>query len=123
MEEPENAAAIDEALRRDGIALITGTTATAAANSERGIMVEFSDGTHLEAERPLVATRRRPDPGALGAATWASTPASKIATITLASIPSRRKITKVATIRHSRESALAGRGGRNWFPGQAPPHQ
>ena len=68
MEEPENSAAIDEALRRDGITLITGTTATAAASSERGITVELSDGTHLEAERLLVATGRRPDLRSLGVA-------------------------------------------------------
>ena len=68
MEEPENAAAIDEVLRRDGITLITGTTATAAASSERGVTVELSDGTHLEAERLLVATGRRPDLRSLGVA-------------------------------------------------------
>jgi pyruvate/2-oxoglutarate dehydrogenase complex dihydrolipoamide dehydrogenase (E3) component len=68
MEEPENSAATDEALRRDGITLITGTTATAAASSERGITVELSDGTHLEAERLLVATGRRPDLRSLGVA-------------------------------------------------------
>ena len=68
MEEPENAAAIDEAVRRDGIILITGTTATAAASSERGITVELSDGTHLEGEQLLVATGRRPDLGSLGVA-------------------------------------------------------
>lgn len=68
MEEPENSAAIDEALRRDGITLITGTTATAATSSERGITVELSDGTHLEAERLLVATGRRPDLRSLGVA-------------------------------------------------------
>jgi pyruvate/2-oxoglutarate dehydrogenase complex dihydrolipoamide dehydrogenase (E3) component len=68
MEEPENSAGIDEALRRDGITLITGTTATAAASSERGITVELSDGTHLEAERLLVATGRRPDLRSLGVA-------------------------------------------------------
>ncbi len=68
VEEPENAAAIDEAVRRDGIILITGTTATAAASSERGITVELSDGTHLEGERLLVATGRRPDLGSLGVA-------------------------------------------------------
>ncbi len=68
MEEPENAAAIDEAVRRDGIILITGATATAAASSERGITVELSDGTHLEGEQLLVATGRRPDLGSLGVA-------------------------------------------------------
>jgi pyruvate/2-oxoglutarate dehydrogenase complex dihydrolipoamide dehydrogenase (E3) component len=54
--------------RRDGITLITGTTATAAASSERGITVELSDGTHLEGERLLVATGRRPDLNSLGVA-------------------------------------------------------
>jgi len=68
MEEPENAAAIDDALRRDGITLITGTTVTAAAGSERGIRVALSDGTHLEGERLLVATGRRPDLSSLGVA-------------------------------------------------------
>lgn len=74
MEEPENSAALDEALRRDGITLITGTTAIAAAGSERGITVELSDGTHLEGERLLVATGRRPDLGSLGVAGLAIDP-------------------------------------------------
>ena len=68
MEEPENSAAMDEVLRRDGITLITGTTATAVASSERGITVELSDGTHVEAERLLVATGRRPELRSLGVA-------------------------------------------------------
>jgi pyruvate/2-oxoglutarate dehydrogenase complex dihydrolipoamide dehydrogenase (E3) component len=77
MEEPENAAALDEALRRDGITLITGTTAIAAASSERGITVELADGTHLEGERLLVATGRRPDLGSLGVADLGMDPDAK----------------------------------------------
>jgi pyruvate/2-oxoglutarate dehydrogenase complex dihydrolipoamide dehydrogenase (E3) component len=68
MEEPENAAAMDEVLRRDGITLITGTTAAAVAGSEHGVTVELSDGTHVEGERLLVATGRRPDLHSLGVA-------------------------------------------------------
>ncbi len=67
MEEPENAAAMDEVLRRDGITLITGTTAVAAASTGHGIAVELSDGARVSAERLLVATGRRPDLRAVGA--------------------------------------------------------
>lgn len=66
MEEPENSAALDEALRRDGITLITGTTAIAVGGSGHGTAVELSNGMRLEGERLLVATGRRPDLGLLG---------------------------------------------------------
>lgn len=68
MEEPENAAAMDEVLRRDGMTLITETTAGAVSGSERGITVELSDGTHVQGEQLLVATGRRPDLRSLGVA-------------------------------------------------------
>ncbi|HEU5387652.1 MAG TPA: FAD-dependent oxidoreductase [Streptosporangiaceae bacterium] len=73
MEEPENAAAMDEVLRRDGITLITGTTAAAVAGSERGVTVELSDGTHVEGERLLVAPGEDPICARSASPGWAST--------------------------------------------------
>ena len=67
-EEPENAAAMEETLRRAGITLITGATTAAVGRSGDGVMVELTDGTHLEAGRLLVATGRRPDLRSLGVA-------------------------------------------------------
>jgi pyruvate/2-oxoglutarate dehydrogenase complex dihydrolipoamide dehydrogenase (E3) component len=61
MEEPENAAALTDVLRSDGILVRTGVTATRVASSPGGISVDASDGFHAEAERLLVATGRRPD--------------------------------------------------------------
>jgi pyruvate/2-oxoglutarate dehydrogenase complex dihydrolipoamide dehydrogenase (E3) component len=58
-EEPENAAALEEVLRADGIEVMTGVSAERVKPSSTGIAVELSDGTEVEAERLLVATGRR----------------------------------------------------------------
>ena len=58
-EEPENAAALEEVLRADGIEVLTGVSAGRVKRSSTGIAVELSDGAEVEAERVLVATGRR----------------------------------------------------------------
>jgi pyruvate/2-oxoglutarate dehydrogenase complex dihydrolipoamide dehydrogenase (E3) component len=52
--------ALGEALRRDGIELLFGVTATAARREGEDYVVEFDDGRHLRGDRLLVATGRRP---------------------------------------------------------------
>jgi pyruvate/2-oxoglutarate dehydrogenase complex dihydrolipoamide dehydrogenase (E3) component len=52
--------ALGEALRRDGIELLFGVTATAARRDGEEYVVEFDDGRHLRGDRLLVATGRRP---------------------------------------------------------------
>jgi pyruvate/2-oxoglutarate dehydrogenase complex dihydrolipoamide dehydrogenase (E3) component len=66
MEEPENAAAMDEVLRRDGIVVRVGATASRVTPTPDGVSVQVSDGSHIEAEQLLVATGRRPDLHPLG---------------------------------------------------------
>ncbi|HVM35477.1 MAG TPA: NAD(P)/FAD-dependent oxidoreductase [Actinomycetota bacterium] len=58
-EEPENASALQEVLRADGIDVRTGVSASRVARSSDKIVVELSDGTTLGSERLLVATGRR----------------------------------------------------------------
>lgn len=57
-EEPENAAALEEALRAEGATVNTGVSANSVKPSADGIAVELSDGRVVEAERLLVATGR-----------------------------------------------------------------
>jgi pyruvate/2-oxoglutarate dehydrogenase complex dihydrolipoamide dehydrogenase (E3) component len=61
MEEPENASAMDEVLRREGVVLHTGVRSTRVTSTPHGLAADLSDGSRVEAERLLVATGRRPD--------------------------------------------------------------
>jgi pyruvate/2-oxoglutarate dehydrogenase complex dihydrolipoamide dehydrogenase (E3) component len=59
LEEPENAEALQEVLRGDGIDVRAGVSADRVSRRSDGIAVELSDGTEVSAERLLVATGRR----------------------------------------------------------------
>jgi dihydrolipoamide dehydrogenase len=52
--------ALGEVLRRDGIELALGMTATAVRRDDEEYVVEFDDGSDLRGDRLLVATGRRP---------------------------------------------------------------
>jgi pyruvate/2-oxoglutarate dehydrogenase complex dihydrolipoamide dehydrogenase (E3) component len=52
--------ALAEALRRDGIQLVLGRSATAARRDGEDYVLELDDGSELRGERLLVATGRRP---------------------------------------------------------------
>jgi len=65
-EEPENAAALGEALKEEGIELHCGASAERVTSSAAGIAVQLADGSTLEAERLLVATGRRRNLTSLG---------------------------------------------------------
>jgi pyruvate/2-oxoglutarate dehydrogenase complex dihydrolipoamide dehydrogenase (E3) component len=52
--------ALGEALRRDGIELMLGVHATAAARDDDEFVVQLEDGRELRGDRLLVATGRRP---------------------------------------------------------------
>ncbi|MDQ3619997.1 MAG: NAD(P)/FAD-dependent oxidoreductase [Actinomycetota bacterium] len=58
LEEPENARALEEVLRGEGIDVHTAVSADKVRRSADGVAVELSDGTLLGAERLLVATGR-----------------------------------------------------------------
>jgi len=58
LEEPENAGALEEALRADGIDVRTGVSADRVRQQSDRITVELSDGSEVIAERLLVATGR-----------------------------------------------------------------
>jgi pyruvate/2-oxoglutarate dehydrogenase complex dihydrolipoamide dehydrogenase (E3) component len=51
---------LEEALRRDGIEIVTGTRATAARREGEEYILELDDGRELRGDRLLVATGRRP---------------------------------------------------------------
>ncbi|MBA2725210.1 MAG: NAD(P)/FAD-dependent oxidoreductase [Actinobacteria bacterium] len=59
LEEPENAAALEEVLRAEGIQVLTGVSAARVKRSPNGTTVGLSDGTEVASERLLVATGRR----------------------------------------------------------------
>ncbi|MEA2433728.1 MAG: hypothetical protein QOG54_1185 [Actinomycetota bacterium] len=59
LEEPENAAAVAEALRSEGIEVHEGVSAESVAKAAVGVEVRLADGTSLQAERLLVATGRK----------------------------------------------------------------
>jgi pyruvate/2-oxoglutarate dehydrogenase complex dihydrolipoamide dehydrogenase (E3) component len=68
-EEPEVSEAITGILRREGLDVRTGVEIVSAASSGgTGCTIRLGDGSSLSAERLLVATGRRPDLAALGAA-------------------------------------------------------
>jgi len=68
-EEPEVSEAITGILRREGLDVRTGVEIVSAASSgATGCTIRLGDGSSLSAERLLVATGRRPDLAALGAA-------------------------------------------------------
>jgi pyruvate/2-oxoglutarate dehydrogenase complex dihydrolipoamide dehydrogenase (E3) component len=66
-EEPENAEAIAEVLREQGMALHTGVSAKSVERGQDGgVVVHLSDGTQVEGERLMVCTGRRSDLRSLG---------------------------------------------------------
>jgi len=58
-EELENAEALQDALRADGITVRTGVSAKGVRRRSDGVAVQLSDGTELDAERLLVASGRK----------------------------------------------------------------
>ncbi|MDE3086108.1 MAG: NAD(P)/FAD-dependent oxidoreductase [Acidobacteriota bacterium] len=70
LEEPEAGALLAEVFAEEGIAVHTGTGVAAARRDadDGAVVVELADGTVVRGERLLVATGRRPDLAALGAA-------------------------------------------------------
>jgi pyruvate/2-oxoglutarate dehydrogenase complex dihydrolipoamide dehydrogenase (E3) component len=52
--------ALGEVLRREGVELVLGATATAARREGQDYVVQFDDGRELRGDRLLVATGRRP---------------------------------------------------------------
>jgi pyruvate/2-oxoglutarate dehydrogenase complex dihydrolipoamide dehydrogenase (E3) component len=66
LEEPENGAALQEALAADGITILTDASAQKVAASGAGVTITLSDGRSIEGERLLVATGRRSDLRGLG---------------------------------------------------------
>ena len=58
--------ALGEALRRDGIELVLGASATAARRDGEDYVLELDDGRELRGDRLLVATGRRPRVDGIG---------------------------------------------------------
>jgi pyruvate/2-oxoglutarate dehydrogenase complex dihydrolipoamide dehydrogenase (E3) component len=58
--------ALGEALRRDGVELLLGVSATAARRDGEDYVLQFDDGLELRGDRLLVATGRRPRVDGLG---------------------------------------------------------
>ncbi|MGH2734213.1 MAG: dihydrolipoyl dehydrogenase family protein [Actinomycetota bacterium] len=65
-EEPENAGAMADVLKQDGMRLRLGAEAERVKGTNAGVAVELGDGGIVEAERLLVATGRRLTLGRLG---------------------------------------------------------
>ena len=66
LEEPENGAALGDALRAEGIEILNGARGERVARARDGIAVELTDGSRIEGERLLVATGRRPSIAGIG---------------------------------------------------------
>ncbi len=66
-EEPEAGTVLAEAFAADGITCVTGVGAERVDHDADGIRVTLADGRVVAADRLLVATGRRVDPGAVGA--------------------------------------------------------
>lgn len=67
MEEPESGDILGEVFGREGITARTGVRAIGVAHDDQdGFTVTLDDGSHLQAERLLVATGRKVDLGAVG---------------------------------------------------------
>jgi pyruvate/2-oxoglutarate dehydrogenase complex dihydrolipoamide dehydrogenase (E3) component len=58
--------AVGEVLRRDGIELVLGVSATSARRDGDDYLLEFDDGRKLRGDRLLIATGRRPRVDGLG---------------------------------------------------------
>ncbi|MGH2806954.1 MAG: dihydrolipoyl dehydrogenase family protein [Actinomycetota bacterium] len=58
-EEPENGEALGRVLASEGITVLTQRSARSVASHDGGVRVELDDGSHIDAERLLVATGRR----------------------------------------------------------------
>ncbi len=66
LEEPEASAKVAEVFDAEGITVRTGVGASKVERREGGVRVTLADGTHVEAERLLVATGRRTDVTGVG---------------------------------------------------------
>jgi pyruvate/2-oxoglutarate dehydrogenase complex dihydrolipoamide dehydrogenase (E3) component len=58
-EEPENGAAIGRVLTSEGITVLTGRSALSVAAHNGGVRLQLDDGSHIDAEKLLVATGRK----------------------------------------------------------------
>ena len=67
MEEPESSAALEKALRGEGIGLLTETRATSVTKTTRGITVSLKGDRQVTGSHLLVAVGRRPNTDDLGA--------------------------------------------------------
>ncbi|MDO8362861.1 MAG: NAD(P)/FAD-dependent oxidoreductase [Actinomycetota bacterium] len=77
LEEPEVGPVLAEVLSREGLTVITGVGAERVQHDEGRFAVHLADGRLLEAERLLVATGRRVDLAAIGAAALGVVPSAK----------------------------------------------
>jgi pyruvate/2-oxoglutarate dehydrogenase complex dihydrolipoamide dehydrogenase (E3) component len=80
LEEPEASSLVAEALAEDGIAVHTGTKATAVRHDGDDFTLVVDDGTPLRAERLLVAVGRRTNLRDLGVDTIGLDPAARALT-------------------------------------------
>jgi pyruvate/2-oxoglutarate dehydrogenase complex dihydrolipoamide dehydrogenase (E3) component len=60
-EEPENGEAIARVLESEGITVLTGRSAQSVAARNDGVRLQLDDGSHIDAEKLLVATGRMPN--------------------------------------------------------------
>lgn len=67
MEEPESSAVVDEALRADGVRVLTAASVSSVGHDGGRFRLVLERGEPLEAERLLVAAGRRADLAAIGA--------------------------------------------------------
>lgn len=81
LEEPEAGALLRSVLEAEGATVHTGISARRADRDGDGVAVVLGEGTVLRAERLLVATGRRADPGAVGLDTVGVDPAARTAPI------------------------------------------
>jgi pyruvate/2-oxoglutarate dehydrogenase complex dihydrolipoamide dehydrogenase (E3) component len=66
LEEPEASAKVAEVFEAEGITVHTGVGATRVERHDAGVRVSLEDGRHVDADRILVATGRRPDVTGVG---------------------------------------------------------
>jgi pyruvate/2-oxoglutarate dehydrogenase complex dihydrolipoamide dehydrogenase (E3) component len=81
VEEPDSAEVAGEALRRDGITIRTGVTASAVHHDGRQFTLELKGGESLVAERLLVATGRRANLADLGLASAGLDPDARFVSV------------------------------------------
>jgi pyruvate/2-oxoglutarate dehydrogenase complex dihydrolipoamide dehydrogenase (E3) component len=76
-EEPEASPVVEAALVADGVTVRTGVAARSVRRAAQATVVEFGDGSHVAAERLLVATGRHVDLSSLGVETIGLDPAAR----------------------------------------------